>query len=472
MLLIMKTDKNVLHHSDSFLGLGLGLNNIIHDACDKVDALIDGESSEEEEDENEPIDSDYNSDELEFLEREKKREVNESLDNFLKLEKGMSFKDLNEAKMFVSFYSIVKKRGLKVAKSDLLELDISVMLVALFYTKMKRVKRIILEKLDGSFIDDFNKLEIYAQELRDTNPGSNVVINISKDVLVQGKRRFLRMYVCFEALKRGWISGLRPFIGLDGTFLKGKFKGILLVALGQNSMKHFYPLAWAVIDRETARTWKWFIDLLRNSLGLADGEGLTLMSDMQKVMGRLKDLEAQGEKWTENFYPYAMELYNDFKIIAQGCHVQANGDLGYKVVEGIDRHVLQRREEVFQVVPVSATQPSEESAFMITPGFSASSSQLICQPIDEDEIGDELEVEDEQPLLRPRALYEAKTRLKIKKLQQKPTATRKINFGVMKTVLSATLLAATDATLLSCLFQQNFSLSATLLVATDATEAR
>ncbi|KAM3284145.1 hypothetical protein P3S67_022943 [Capsicum chacoense] len=264
------------------------------------------------------------------------------------------------------------------------------------YTKMKRVKRIILEKLDGSFIDDFNKLEIYAQELRDTNPGSNVVINISKDVLVQGKRRFLRMYVCFEALKRGWISGLRPFIGLDGTFLKGKFKGILLVALGQNSMKHFYPLAWAVIDRETARTWKWFIDLLRNSLGLADGEGLTLMSDMQKglidvvgqlfpkahhrwcvrhieanwvkiwkesfnkwilsarakpiikmledirikVMGRLKDLEAQGEKWTENFYPYAMELYNDFKIIAQGCHVQANGDLGYKVVEGIDRHVV------------------------------------------------------------------------------------------------------------------------------------
>ncbi|KAM3359422.1 hypothetical protein P3S68_019132 [Capsicum galapagoense] len=30
----------------------------------------------------------------------------------------MSFKDLDEAKIFVSFYSIVKKRGLKVAKSD------------------------------------------------------------------------------------------------------------------------------------------------------------------------------------------------------------------------------------------------------------------------------------------------------------------------------------------------------------------
>ncbi|KAM3265103.1 hypothetical protein P3L10_002097 [Capsicum annuum] len=51
------------------------------------------------------------------------------------------------------------------------------------YTKMKRVNIIILEKLEGSFIDDFNKLKAYAQELRDTNFGSDVVINISKDAL-------------------------------------------------------------------------------------------------------------------------------------------------------------------------------------------------------------------------------------------------------------------------------------------------
>ncbi|KAM3270295.1 hypothetical protein P3S67_029402 [Capsicum chacoense] len=110
-------------------------------------------------------------------------------------------------------------------------------------SKMKKFKIIILEKLEGGFIDDFNKLGVYSQELRDTNPGSDVVINISKDTLEQDKRRFLRMYVCFETLKSGWRSGLRPFIGLDGTFLKGKFKGILVVALQQDSMKHFYLLA-------------------------------------------------------------------------------------------------------------------------------------------------------------------------------------------------------------------------------------
>ncbi|KAM3398719.1 hypothetical protein P3S68_002235 [Capsicum galapagoense] len=99
------------------------------------------------------------------------------------------------------------------------------------YSTMKRVKRLILEKLEGSYIDEFNKLEAYAQELRESNPGTDMIINISKEALNQGKRRFLRMYVCFQALKNGWKAGLRPFIG---------------------------------------------------SLDLADGEGLTFMFDMQK----------------------------------------------------------------------------------------------------------------------------------------------------------------------------------------------
>ena len=134
-----------------------------------------------------------------------------------------------------------------------------------------------------SFIDDYNKLEAYAQELKQSNPESDVLINISKDALAKGKRKFLRMYICFDALKKGWQSGLRPFIGLDGTFLKGICKGVLLVALGQDSMNSFYPLAWAIVDKETSNTWCWFIELLKGSLDLKDGAEVTFISDMQKV---------------------------------------------------------------------------------------------------------------------------------------------------------------------------------------------
>lgn len=308
-----------------------------------IDVATEGESSEEENDENEPYPSDYNSEELESFRLEKKREINDQLDNFKELEKGMSFKNLDEAKRVVSYYSIARKVALRVDKSDYVRVRYKCIVGCPFvclisevkkgqgfeiktlqtkhtcpeafknrratqqalahyfknrvqndpnckvtemrkivddnfnlnisYSKMKRVKRLVLEKLDGSYVDDFNKLEGYAQELRDSNPGTDVIINISKEALLEhGQRKFLRMYICIQALKSGWRAGLRPFIGLDGTFLRGKFKGILLVALGQDSMKHFYPLAWAVVDRETIRTWKWFIELLRNSLGLADGE--------------------------------------------------------------------------------------------------------------------------------------------------------------------------------------------------------
>ncbi|PHT52623.1 hypothetical protein CQW23_07085 [Capsicum baccatum] len=60
----------------------------------------------------------------------------------------------------------------------------------------------------GSFIDEYNKLEAYAQEIRRSNPESDIVINISKDALAKEKRQFLRMYLCFDALDKDDVGGL------------------------------------------------------------------------------------------------------------------------------------------------------------------------------------------------------------------------------------------------------------------------
>ncbi|WMV13604.1 hypothetical protein MTR67_006989 [Solanum verrucosum] len=149
-------------------------------------------------------------------------------------------------------------------------------------SKLKRAKRMALQKMQGSFLDEYNRLEAYANEIRMTNPSSDVVINLSKDAMVQGKRKFLRMYICFNAMKVGWKEGLRPLIGLDGTFLKGQCKGQLLVAMAQDCDNSFYPLVWAIVDKETTTTWTWFLQLLAKSLNLKNGDSITFMSDMQK----------------------------------------------------------------------------------------------------------------------------------------------------------------------------------------------
>lgn len=64
-------------------------------------------------------------------------------------------------------------------------------------SKLKKVKRIVLEKLVDNNLDEYNKLEAYAQELRKINLVTDVVIQISKNAMEEGKRRFWRMHVCF-----------------------------------------------------------------------------------------------------------------------------------------------------------------------------------------------------------------------------------------------------------------------------------
>nr|XP_025886474.1 uncharacterized protein LOC104646812 [Solanum lycopersicum] len=78
------------------------------------------------------------------------------------------------------------------------------------YSKMKRVKRLVLEKLDGSYVDDFNKLEGYAQELRDSNPSTDVIINISKEALLEhGLSKIFEnvyLYSGFEKWLESWFE--------------------------------------------------------------------------------------------------------------------------------------------------------------------------------------------------------------------------------------------------------------------------
>ncbi|WOL08446.1 hypothetical protein Cni_G17199 [Canna indica] len=229
--------------------------------------------------------------EIDGIKNEKRRVITDNLEDFKTLYKGQTFPDLKVAKQYINFFALANGYGLRVQKSDtgrkvkVMRKDLSSGLqLNVQYEKMKRAKRTILTQLEGSFKDDYNKIIAYAQELRESNPRTNVVVNISRDALRDGRKRFLTMYTCFHALKMGWKQDLRPFIGMDRTFLKGEARGQLLVAIGQDSMRQFYPIAWAVIDKETKSTWTWFVQCLKSSLDLKDGEGFTFISDMQKII--------------------------------------------------------------------------------------------------------------------------------------------------------------------------------------------
>ena len=53
--------------------------------------------------------------------------------------------------------------------------------------------------------------------------------------------------------------------------------------VGRDANDQRFPVAWVVVRSETKANWVWFLQHLKEDLGLNDGNNLTLISDMQKV---------------------------------------------------------------------------------------------------------------------------------------------------------------------------------------------
>ncbi|XP_050211280.1 uncharacterized protein LOC126661469 [Mercurialis annua] len=130
---------------------------------------------------------------------------------------------------------------------------------------------LVMQELNGSYKVEYGYLEAYDDVLRRTNPGTTAHIELCGNNLREGKRVFNRMFICFDACKKCWLSGCRTIIGLDGCFLKGICKGQLLSAVGKDGNNQMYPIAWAIIDKDNTRNWRWFIKLLATDLQLGEG---------------------------------------------------------------------------------------------------------------------------------------------------------------------------------------------------------
>nr|XP_009787614.1 PREDICTED: uncharacterized protein LOC104235521 [Nicotiana sylvestris] len=107
----------------------------------------------------------------------------------------------------------------------------------------------LTSRFQGSVVEEAQKGGVTIRTYNDSIPGKEVFIGI---------------YVCLEALKTGWLERCRNIIGF--AFLKGTCKSELLCL------------------KESKDTWSWFIRCLKHDLNLTEteGEGLMVMSDMQK----------------------------------------------------------------------------------------------------------------------------------------------------------------------------------------------
>ena len=97
-----------------------------------------------------------------------------------------------------------------------------------------------LVKKRGSYELGYVVLPDYFKILKRKNPETVTALELDGE-------RFKYCFVGFGASLHG-LQFLGKVIAVDGTFLTGKYRGVLLCASAQDGNGHIYPLAVCVVD--------------------------------------------------------------------------------------------------------------------------------------------------------------------------------------------------------------------------------
>jgi hypothetical protein len=74
-----------------------------------------------------------------------------------------------------------------------------------------------------------------------------------------------RIFWCFPQCVAGFTH-CRPIVSVDATFLTGKYKGTLMVAVGMTAKNQLMPLVFVLVEGENNEGWSWFLRLVRNEV--------------------------------------------------------------------------------------------------------------------------------------------------------------------------------------------------------------
>jgi hypothetical protein len=86
-----------------------------------------------------------------------------------------------------------------------------------------------------------------------------------------------RVFWCFPRCV-GDFTHYRHILSVDDTFLTGKYKCTLMVAVGMIAENQLPPLAFALVKGENNESWSWFIGLVRKEV-LGPGRSICMISD-------------------------------------------------------------------------------------------------------------------------------------------------------------------------------------------------
>ncbi|KAH9752662.1 SWIM-type domain-containing protein [Citrus sinensis] len=133
--------------------------------------------------------------------------------------------------------------------------------VQLTYQQAYRAREVGLEIVRDNPAESYNLLPKYSHVLTTANEGT--VTHLKQD----GDGNFLYYFVALGSSIKGFMQYIRPVIAVDGTHLKGLYRGSMFVATCLDGNNQLYPLAIGIMDSENNDAWEWFMMKLHEVIG-------------------------------------------------------------------------------------------------------------------------------------------------------------------------------------------------------------
>uniref|UniRef100_A0ACD5UNB4 Uncharacterized protein n=1 Tax=Avena sativa TaxID=4498 RepID=A0ACD5UNB4_AVESA len=163
--------------------------------------------------------------------------------------------------------------------------------VKIHYKRVDMGKLLALQQLYGDWDINFDNLYRFKAQVESCCPGSIVQIDHHT---INGKIRFRRFFVALKPCIEGFLSGCRPYLAVDNTFLTSRFKGQLASATAIDGHNWMYPVSFGVFDSETNDNWTWFMQLLKHAIGSPSGLAICIDAG-QAVMTGVKEVFPEAE---------------------------------------------------------------------------------------------------------------------------------------------------------------------------------
>jgi hypothetical protein len=143
----------------------------------------------------------------------------------------------------------------------------------ILYEKTWRAKEHTLALLWGDWRETYAKVLRLLHAVAHFNPGTRCDIDSCGEWLPNGIGRYYvvlkHIFWCYLQCVAGFTH-CRPIISVDGTFLSGKYKGTLMVAVGMTAENQVLPLAFTLVEGENNESWTWFLGLVRKQVHSLD----------------------------------------------------------------------------------------------------------------------------------------------------------------------------------------------------------